>query len=71
MTSSETFWDGIASSPEPEPLNEEALLRFIENVKSMPPDPCRLGKHVVSSFEYDRGYGVCANCMRPVGDWPA
>ena len=65
----EQWWSADISESH-EPVTREALLRFVEQLKNMPPDPCSLGNHVVSMREKDRGYGICANCMRPVGEWP-
>lgn len=65
------YWQGLGEGPEPGPLTAEMLMRGIENIKKMPPDPCSQGNHVVSTVEKDQGYGICANCRRFVGEWPA
>lgn len=45
-------------------ITREALERTFEQIKNAPPDPCRLGKHVVSPQALKSGakYARCANC---------
>lgn len=37
-------------------------------IESMPKNPCEYG-HVISPASFPKGYGICANCFQPVGDW--
>lgn len=55
-------WDTPAG-----PLTRDQLERTFEAIKNAPPDPCRLGKHVVSAEAKRRGgWYTCGNCYRPV-----
>jgi hypothetical protein len=48
-------------------LTAEALYKAFEVINHQPPDPCSLGRHVVSPDAWSRGgWATCANCYRPV-----
>lgn len=56
------YWKPSAASGA---LTLETLERAFEQVRNAPPDPCRLGRHVVSADALRRGdkYARCGNCL--------
>ena len=60
------FTEGANMSNE---LTAEDIMKAVEAIKNHKPyDLCADG-HVVSPSAYQEGYGTCANCFAPVGDW--
>lgn len=46
-------------------LTQESLDRMFEQMRNAPPDPCRLGRHVVSAtaLRKEWKYARCENCL--------
>lgn len=63
-----TLKDWVSAAPTSPPLTRELFDRYWEQLKNAPPDPCRLGRHVVSATALREGWewATCANCYRPV-----
>lgn len=60
-----SFWNTEVTAGQP--LIEEALLKFFEDVKNAKPHPCSRGEHVISAkARYRLGIYPCANCGYPV-----
>ena len=60
------FWDEAVSSSGPLTIEDfQAAIRAIREYRE--PDPCTLGKHVVSPPAlYRAGTYLCVNCMCPI-----
>jgi hypothetical protein len=57
------------SAEPPREITPDDVRKAVETLKNAKPyDPCVIG-HVLSPASYAKGYGVCANCFTPVGDW--
>jgi len=51
-------------------LTEEEFFAAMKAAYNARPHPCRLGQHIVSRAEKERGYGICGSCGALVGNWP-
>jgi len=60
--------DWVSPAPSAGTLTLEVLERAWEAIKNAPPDPCRLGRHVVSAtaLREEWKWAHCANCGAPV-----
>lgn len=65
-----SFFEGATAAGGP--LTEQELRAAFDSIANKPyePHPCKLGKHIVSPKAKERGYGICVECMAPVGAWP-
>ena len=48
-------------------LTEDAFKEYLQILEDQAYRPC---SHVTSRASIERGWGVCANCRQPFGDWP-
>lgn len=61
MTRPSDWWS--AEPTEPTQLTLEDFEKALEAIKNAPPDPCRLGRHIISAEAFRTpGYYRCTSC---------